>query len=182
VLAKSQANRSKVKRPPSSSASSLSFPLVSHHAQLHHPPHPRLCSSRSCRQPLEAVRGFHPVARRCGGVSSSSDILFTLAFAPASSSSSLAFGSPRLRVDLLSDCRAKKCTTINIHAMSVPSGKTLDLSNLLTGTHVIMHGDVTFNSGTTVYWEGPLFRITGNDVTYVPPSPCLCSQILQPMS
>jgi hypothetical protein len=141
VLAKNQANRSKVKRPPSSSASSLSFPLVSHHAQLHHPPHPRLCSSRSCRQPLEAVRGFHPVARRCGGVSSSSDIL-----------------------------------------LSVPSGKTLDLSNLLTGTHVIMHGDVTFNSGTTVYWEGPLFRITGNDVTYVPPSPCLCSQILQPMS
>lgn len=65
--------------------------------------------------------------------------------------------------------RAKKCTTININKLSVPSGKTLDLSDLIKGTQVILQGDVLFNTGSIVYWEGPLFKISGEDVTYVHP-------------
>ncbi|CAE6445890.1 unnamed protein product [Rhizoctonia solani] len=57
---------------------------------------------------------------------------------------------------------AQKCTTINISGFTVPAGKTFALS-LLDGTTVNLQGDVKFGVAN---WDGPLFQITGNSITF----------------
>ncbi|QRW22837.1 polygalacturonase [Rhizoctonia solani] len=56
---------------------------------------------------------------------------------------------------------AQKCTTININAFTVPAGKTFAIS-ALDGTTVNMLGDVKFGVAN---WAGPLFSITGNNLS-----------------
>ncbi|KAF4633628.1 hypothetical protein G7Y89_g4489 [Cudoniella acicularis] len=54
------------------------------------------------------------------------------------------------------------CSTIVISAIAVPSGVTLDLTGLNDGTSVIFEGETTFGYEE---WSGPLFAISGTDIT-----------------
>ncbi|KAF3385558.1 Endopolygalacturonase [Penicillium rolfsii] len=54
------------------------------------------------------------------------------------------------------------CATIVLSNVAVPSGVTLDLSNLNDGTHVIFEGTTTW---AYKQWEGPLLQISGKDIT-----------------
>ncbi|KAF7953298.1 hypothetical protein EAE96_006509 [Botrytis aclada] len=54
------------------------------------------------------------------------------------------------------------CATIVLSALSVPSGTTLDLTGLNSGTQVIFEGTTTFGYEE---WSGPLFSVSGTDIT-----------------
>ncbi|TGO29652.1 hypothetical protein BPAE_0012g00060 [Botrytis paeoniae] len=54
------------------------------------------------------------------------------------------------------------CATIVLSALSVPSGTTLDLTGLKSGTQVIFEGTTTFGYEE---WSGPLFSVSGTDIT-----------------
>ncbi|CAK7227449.1 hypothetical protein SCUCBS95973_006547 [Sporothrix curviconia] len=56
----------------------------------------------------------------------------------------------------------KSCATIVLSSVAVPSGTTLDLSDLEDGTHVIFEGVTTFGYEE---WAGPLMQIEGTDIT-----------------
>ncbi|CAK7207626.1 hypothetical protein SEUCBS139899_010436 [Sporothrix eucalyptigena] len=56
----------------------------------------------------------------------------------------------------------KDCATIVLSSVAVPSGTTLDLSDLEDGTHVIFEGVTTFGYEE---WDGPLLQIEGTDIT-----------------
>ncbi|KAJ5707460.1 hypothetical protein N7488_007261 [Penicillium malachiteum] len=56
----------------------------------------------------------------------------------------------------------KSCSTIVLSAVAVPSGTTLDLSDLEDGTHVIFEGETTWGYEE---WDGPLLQIEGTDIT-----------------
>ncbi|KAF7562023.1 hypothetical protein G7046_g2126 [Stylonectria norvegica] len=53
------------------------------------------------------------------------------------------------------------CSTITLNNIVVPAGKTLDLTSLKDGTHVIFKGKTTFGYKE---WEGPLISFTGNSL------------------
>jgi len=63
----------------------------------------------------------------------------------------------------LSDVASAKnsCSTITIGDLVVPAGKTLDLTNLKTGTSVIFGGVVKFGYKE---WAGPLISVSGTKV------------------
>ncbi|KAI1149323.1 glycoside hydrolase family 28 protein [Nemania diffusa] len=54
------------------------------------------------------------------------------------------------------------CATIVLSSVAVPSGTTLDLSDLADGTHVIFEGTTTWGYKE---WAGPLLQIEGKDIT-----------------
>ncbi|KAI1271987.1 glycoside hydrolase family 28 protein [Xylaria sp. FL0933] len=54
------------------------------------------------------------------------------------------------------------CATIVLSDVAVPSGTTLDLSDLEDGTHVVFEGTTTWGYEE---WEGPLLQIKGTDIT-----------------
>ncbi|KAF7922442.1 uncharacterized protein EAE98_007968 [Botrytis deweyae] len=54
------------------------------------------------------------------------------------------------------------CATIVLSALSVPSGTTLDLTGLKSGTQVIFEGTTTFGYEE---WSGPLLSVSGADIT-----------------
>ncbi|KAK5175340.1 uncharacterized protein LTR77_000479 [Saxophila tyrrhenica] len=54
------------------------------------------------------------------------------------------------------------CSTIVLSNVAVPSGTTLDLSDLNDGTTVIFEGETTWGYEE---WEGPLLQIKGNQIT-----------------
>lgn len=54
------------------------------------------------------------------------------------------------------------CSTIVLSAVAVPSGTTLDLTDLNDGTHVIFEGTTTFGYEE---WAGPLVSVSGTDIT-----------------
>ncbi|CAH0051677.1 unnamed protein product [Clonostachys solani] len=54
------------------------------------------------------------------------------------------------------------CATIVLSNVAVPSGTTLDLSDLNDGTHVIFQGTTTWGYSE---WSGPLLQIQGNSIT-----------------
>nr|Q12708.1 RecName: Full=Endo-polygalacturonase; Short=PG; AltName: Full=Pectinase; Flags: Precursor [Sclerotinia sclerotiorum]AAC14466.1 endopolygalacturonase [Sclerotinia sclerotiorum] len=54
------------------------------------------------------------------------------------------------------------CATIVISAVAVPSGTTLDLTGLKSGTHVVFEGTTTFGYEE---WSGPLVSVSGTDIT-----------------
>jgi len=54
------------------------------------------------------------------------------------------------------------CATIVASAIAVPSGTTLDLTDLTKGTSVIFEGVTTFGYEE---WSGPLVSISGTDIT-----------------
>ncbi|KAI0417780.1 putative extracellular polygalacturonase [Xylaria grammica] len=54
------------------------------------------------------------------------------------------------------------CATIVLSNVAVPSGTTLDLSDLEDGTHVIFEGTTTWGYKE---WSGPLLQIKGKDIT-----------------
>ncbi|KAI1175653.1 glycoside hydrolase [Nemania sp. FL0916] len=54
------------------------------------------------------------------------------------------------------------CATIVLSNVAVPSGTTLDLSDLEDGTHVIFEGTTTWGYKE---WTGPLLQIEGKDIT-----------------
>ncbi|KAF7881315.1 hypothetical protein EAF00_011988 [Botryotinia globosa] len=54
------------------------------------------------------------------------------------------------------------CATIVLSALSVPSGTTLDLTGLKSGTQVIFEGTTTFGYEE---WSGPLVSVSGTDIT-----------------
>ncbi|KAJ9143053.1 putative Extracellular polygalacturonase [Pleurostoma richardsiae] len=54
------------------------------------------------------------------------------------------------------------CSTIVLSALSVPSGVTLDLTSLKTGTTVIFEGETTFGYKE---WSGPLVAVSGTSIT-----------------
>ncbi|KAJ8107328.1 hypothetical protein ONZ43_g6768 [Nemania bipapillata] len=54
------------------------------------------------------------------------------------------------------------CATIVLSNVAVPSGTTLDLSDLEDGTHVIFEGTTTWGYKE---WSGPLLQIEGKDIT-----------------
>ena len=56
----------------------------------------------------------------------------------------------------------KSCYNITIGDLVVPAGKTLDLTQLNTGTTVTFTGKVTF--GYT-QWVGPLVSVSGTEIT-----------------
>ncbi|KAH9209425.1 endopolygalacturonase 5 [Leptodontidium sp. 2 PMI_412] len=56
------------------------------------------------------------------------------------------------------------CATIVLSALAVPSGITLDLTGLNTGTHVVFQGTTTFGYEE---WTGPLISISGTSITVV---------------
>ncbi|KAL6832226.1 endopolygalacturonase [Trichoderma camerunense] len=56
----------------------------------------------------------------------------------------------------------KSCATIVLSNVAVPSGVTLDLSDLNDGTTVIFQGTTTWGYKE---WSGPLLQIEGNDIT-----------------
>ncbi|KAF9884503.1 hypothetical protein FE257_001690 [Aspergillus nanangensis] len=56
----------------------------------------------------------------------------------------------------------KACATIVLSAVAVPSGTTLDLSDLADDTTVIFEGETTWGYKE---WEGPLLQISGNGIT-----------------
>ncbi|KAH6682964.1 putative polygalacturonase 2 [Halenospora varia] len=54
------------------------------------------------------------------------------------------------------------CATIVLSALAVPSGTTLDLTKLTSGTKVIFEGTTTFGYEE---WSGPLVSVSGTDIT-----------------
>lgn len=56
----------------------------------------------------------------------------------------------------------KSCATIVLDNIAVPSGTTLDLTSLTSGTHVIFEGTTTFGYEE---WSGPLVSVSGTDIT-----------------
>ncbi|RAH46772.1 glycoside hydrolase family 28 protein [Aspergillus brunneoviolaceus CBS 621.78] len=54
------------------------------------------------------------------------------------------------------------CSTIILSSVAVPSGTTLDLTDLNEGTHVIFEGETTFGYEE---WAGPLVSVSGTDIT-----------------
>ncbi|PWY88855.1 polygalacturonase-4 precursor (PG-IV) [Aspergillus sclerotioniger CBS 115572] len=54
------------------------------------------------------------------------------------------------------------CSTIVLSDVAVPSGTTLDLTDLNEGTHVIFEGETTFGYEE---WDGPLVSVSGTDIT-----------------
>ncbi|KAK9772170.1 putative Endopolygalacturonase [Seiridium cardinale] len=54
------------------------------------------------------------------------------------------------------------CATIVLSSVAVPSGTTLDLSDLNDGTTVIFEGETTWGYEE---WDGPLLQIKGTDIT-----------------
>lgn len=54
------------------------------------------------------------------------------------------------------------CATIVISSVVVPSGTTLDLTGLTSGTHVIFEGTTTFGYEE---WSGPLISVSGTSIT-----------------
>ncbi|KAJ5432699.1 endopolygalacturonase [Penicillium daleae] len=56
----------------------------------------------------------------------------------------------------------KSCATIVLSNVAVPSGVTLDLSNLNDGTHVVFEGTTTWGYEE---WTGPMLQIEGKDIT-----------------
>ncbi|KAK6204058.1 hypothetical protein LQW54_008519 [Pestalotiopsis sp. IQ-011] len=54
------------------------------------------------------------------------------------------------------------CATIVLSDVAVPSGTTLDLSDLEDGTTVIFEGETTWGYEE---WDGPLLQIEGNEIT-----------------
>ncbi|ETS81683.1 Endopolygalacturonase [Pestalotiopsis fici W106-1] len=54
------------------------------------------------------------------------------------------------------------CSTIVLSSVAVPSGTTLDLSNLEDDTTVIFEGETTWGYEE---WDGPLLQIKGNKIT-----------------
>ncbi|MCJ1376910.1 hypothetical protein MMC20_008155 [Loxospora ochrophaea] len=56
----------------------------------------------------------------------------------------------------------KSCATIVLDSIAVPSGTTLDLTDLSDGTHVIFEGTTTFGYEE---WLGPLVSISGSSIT-----------------
>ncbi|KAL4788912.1 glycoside hydrolase [Aspergillus venezuelensis] len=54
------------------------------------------------------------------------------------------------------------CATITLSDVAVPSGTTLDLSDLEDGTTVVFEGETTWGYEE---WEGPLLQIKGNSIT-----------------
>ncbi|KAG9308727.1 glycoside hydrolase family 28 protein [Chiua virens] len=57
---------------------------------------------------------------------------------------------------------AVQCMTVDINAFTVPAGETFIL-DLLDGTTVNVLGEIQFGN---VSWAGPLFSVTGNDITF----------------
>ncbi|PMD45209.1 glycoside hydrolase family 28 protein [Hyaloscypha variabilis F] len=55
----------------------------------------------------------------------------------------------------------KDCATIVLDGIAVPSGVTLDLTDLESGTHVIFEGETTWGYEE---WSGPLFSVSGEDI------------------
>ncbi|KAH8896355.1 polygalacturonase [Thozetella sp. PMI_491] len=56
----------------------------------------------------------------------------------------------------------QSCSTIVLSSVAVPSGTTLDLSNLPDDTTVIFEGQTTWGYSE---WAGPLLQIKGNKIT-----------------
>jgi polygalacturonase len=56
----------------------------------------------------------------------------------------------------------KSCATIVLSSVAVPSGTTLDLTGLNSGTSVIFEGTTTFGYKE---WSGPLVSVSGTDIT-----------------
>ncbi|KAK7729816.1 hypothetical protein SLS53_009184 [Cytospora paraplurivora] len=56
----------------------------------------------------------------------------------------------------------KSCSTIVLSALVVPSGTTLDLSDLEDDTHIIFEGETTWGYEE---WDGPLLQIEGTKIT-----------------
>ncbi|KAJ5523642.1 hypothetical protein N7513_004656 [Penicillium frequentans] len=56
----------------------------------------------------------------------------------------------------------KSCSTIILSAVAVPSGTTLDLSDLEDDTTVIFEGETTWGYEE---WDGPLLQISGTGIT-----------------
>ncbi|CAG8982206.1 hypothetical protein HYALB_00003642 [Hymenoscyphus albidus] len=54
------------------------------------------------------------------------------------------------------------CSTIILKSLSVPAGKTLDLTKLPDNTDVIFEGETSFAYHE---WEGPLFSVSGKGIT-----------------
>lgn len=54
------------------------------------------------------------------------------------------------------------CATIVLSSVAVPSGVTLDLTGLTSGTHVIFEGTTTFGYEE---WSGPLVSVSGTSIT-----------------
>jgi len=53
------------------------------------------------------------------------------------------------------------CATIVLNSIPVPSGTTLDLTGLTTGTHVIFEGTTSFGYEE---WSGPLISVSGENI------------------
>ncbi|KAF4631934.1 hypothetical protein G7Y89_g6193 [Cudoniella acicularis] len=53
------------------------------------------------------------------------------------------------------------CATIVLDGITVPSGTTLDLTGLTSGTHVIFEGETTFGYEE---WSGPLISVSGENI------------------
>jgi len=54
------------------------------------------------------------------------------------------------------------CATIVLNNIAVPSGTTLDLTGLNSGTHVVFQGTTTFGYEE---WSGPLISVSGTDIS-----------------
>ncbi|KAH7397635.1 endopolygalacturonase 4 [Cadophora sp. MPI-SDFR-AT-0126] len=54
------------------------------------------------------------------------------------------------------------CSTIILSALTVPAGKTLDMTGLPDNTVVIFKGETSFAYSA---WEGPLFAVSGTGIT-----------------
>ena len=55
----------------------------------------------------------------------------------------------------------KSCSAITVDSLTVPKGKTLDLTSLKDGTTVTFKGTTTFGYQE---WEGPLIKVTGKKI------------------
>ncbi|KAJ4391499.1 hypothetical protein N0V93_005117 [Gnomoniopsis smithogilvyi] len=53
------------------------------------------------------------------------------------------------------------CSTIVLNALTVPAGKTLDMTDLPDDTTVIFQGETSFAYSE---WEGPLFAVSGTNI------------------
>lgn len=53
------------------------------------------------------------------------------------------------------------CSTIILDTLTVPAGKTLDMTDLPDDTVVIFEGETTFEYEE---WDGPLFAVSGTNI------------------
>lgn len=94
-------------------------------------------------------------------------------FTKAQIISSLAFVASAFPMEKRSSCiltgsslsslsTVKKCSDITIKDFTVPAGKTLDLTNLVSGSTVTFQGKISFGYSE---WKGPLISISGSKVT-----------------